>query len=360
MRSRSRWIFTGTLAVALAAPGAAHAAVKTVSMGPPTSVLNTLQRQYSSDANAFFPTSVAIRVGDSVRFVPRGFHTVHFPGSTGRPTTPFIPTGRTIAGVNDEAGAPFWFNGQPEIGANPQVFGPGGQLGKRVVTDGTKEIQSGAPLSNRPRPMVVRFTKAGLFRYVCDIHPGMNGSVRVASRGSRVPSAAADARRVRLQSARAITVAKRFRRVRAPRNTVNIGLAGPGDVSFFEFVPRRLTVAVGTTVTFRMVRGDTETHTATTGPGDPAKQRTSYLGRLTASLESPNTDQKAVYPSDPPPTPAGLTPALHGNGFWNSGALDSVNASPLPSRNQVTFAAAGTYRFFCLIHPFMQATIRAR
>lgn len=165
---------------------------------------------------------------------------------------------------------------------------------------------------------------------------------------------------MRLQGVRAIAVARSFRKVRAPANTVNVGLAGPGDVSLFAFSPSKLTVAVGTTVTFRMVKGDTETHTATAGPGNPEKDPKSYLGALTAALESPNTDQRALYPSDPPPAPAAFSSALHGNGFWNSGALDSAGVTPLPNRSQVRLAAAGAYRFYCLIHPFMRATITAR
>ncbi|MDP8967197.1 MAG: hypothetical protein M3N04_01210 [Actinomycetota bacterium] len=347
------------IGLGLVLPAAASAAVKTVSMGPPPSAGEILQRTYSSDANAFFPSAITIRVGDRVRFVPAGFHTVHFPGKSGRPGAPFVPTGQTIAGVNDEAGAPFWFNGQPQIGSNPQVFGPGGKLGKTVVTDGTKEIQSGAPLSNRPKPMIVRFTKAGRFRYFCDIHPGMTGSVRVAAKRRRVASRAADARRVRRQIARAIAVARSFRSLKAPANTVNVGWAGRGGVSLLRFVPGRLTVPVGTTVTFRMKKGDTETHTASTGPGSPMRPNT-YLGKIHASLEGPAPDPKLLYPSDPPAAPAGLTPALHGNGFWNSGVIDGSPFTPLRDRARVTFAAAGTYTFFCLIHPFMQTTIKAQ
>ena len=358
MASRLSWIIGGAAALALAASGVAQAATKSVSMGTPPAAAKTLQQTYFSDANAFFPSSIAIRVGDSVRFLPTGFHNVHFLGRSGKATAPFVPTGKTIAGVNDEAGAPFWFNSQPEISSNPKVFGPG-KLGKTVVTNGTKEIQSGAPLSDKPKPMVVRFTKAGLFRYVCDIHPGMKGAVRVVAKGG-VPSAAADARRVKAQSTKAIAVAKTFRNVKAPPNTMDLGLAGPGGVSLFAFSPDKLSVAVGTTVTFRMVAGDFETHTATVGPGNPEKEPGSYLGKLTASLESPATDQKAVFPSDLPPAPADLTPALHGNGFWNSGALDSVAATPLPQQSQVRFAQAGTYEFYCLIHPFMTATITAQ
>lgn len=357
MMSRTKMTAAMVVVLTLGAPTAVQAAVKSVSMGPPRATAQTLQRTYFSDANAFFPSSVAIHVGDSVRFLPAGFHTAHFPGSRGKPSTPFIPTGKTIAGVNDELGIPFWFNGQAELGANPQVFGPGGKLGKTVVTNGRKEIQSGAPLSNRPRPMVVRFTRAGLFRYVCDIHPGMKGSVRVRPRSRSVPSARADARRVRRQGNSAIAVAKTFRNATAPANTVNVGLAGRGGVSLFAFAPNKLTVPLGTTVTFRMRSGDFETHTVTMGPGDPEREPTSYLGKLTASLESPATDQKALYPSDLPVAPAAFTPALHGNGFWNSGAMDSTRATPLAKQSQVRFAAAGSYKFYCLIHPFMSGTI---
>lgn len=75
------------------------------------------------------------------------------------------------------------------------------------------------------------------------------------------------------------------------------------------------------------------------------------------SLESPKAEQHALYPSDLPVGAAALTPALHGNGFWNSGAMDAIGSTPLGNQSQVRFAAAGTYRFVCLINPFMLATI---
>ncbi|MCW3017426.1 MAG: hypothetical protein JWO02_4518, partial [Solirubrobacterales bacterium] len=65
-----------------------------------------------------------------------------------------------------------------------------------------------------------------------------------------------------------------------------------------------------------------------------------------------------IYPSDPPPTIAALSPVTHGNGFWSSGPLDAVAASPLPSKSTVSFSQPGTYTFTCLIHPFMKATVK--
>jgi plastocyanin len=118
-------------------------------------------------------------------------------------------------------------------------------------------------------------------------------------------------------------------------------------------------VKVGTTVTFTMPTGSSEAHTATTGPGDPESEPDSYIGQLAAAFEgAPVIPGAAAYPSDlPGQTAAQLTPSLHGNGFWNTGTLDQDENSPPPAANQVTFAQAGSYTFYCLIHPFMKATV---
>jgi plastocyanin len=39
--------------------------------------------------------------------------------------------------------------------------------------------------------------------------------------------------------------------------------------------------------------------------------------------------------------------------------LDTVRASPLPESNTVRIAEAGTYTFYCAIHPFMKGTVVA-
>ena len=65
----------------LAVPATASAATKTVDMGPPTE--KTFQKAFS-DVNDFFPHGTTIHVGDSVKFVPTGFHTVDIPERAGR------------------------------------------------------------------------------------------------------------------------------------------------------------------------------------------------------------------------------------------------------------------------------------
>ena len=70
------------LVAALVLPCAAQAAQKDVSLGPPVSAQKALQTT-GSDVNDFFPHGVTIHVGDKVRFVPVGFHTVDLPGRRG-------------------------------------------------------------------------------------------------------------------------------------------------------------------------------------------------------------------------------------------------------------------------------------
>jgi plastocyanin len=343
------------LALGMAVPAIASAARKDVSLGPPKSAAKAINAT-GNDVNDFFPHRVTIHVGDSVRFVPSGFHTVDLPGRRSGNLPIITPAAQAIAGSVDAAGAPFWFNGQRQLGFNPRLLTSA--FGKRRSYNGSTAVLSGLPLSNAPKAMSVRFSKAGTYRYFCDVHPGMTGIVHVVSPRSSVPSAAQDRRTLRRQEASGLATAKALAKTAAPgNNTIDVGAQGKGNVSFFAFIPTALTVPHGTTVTFRMNAG-TEIHTATIGPGDPEKQPQSYLGQIEAGLQGPGLDARGIFPSDPPGTLAALTPTFHGNGFWNSGALDLSSKTPtVPPANAVSFAAPGTYQVFCMIHPFMHATV---
>jgi len=346
-----------TAAVLLSVPASAGAATKSVLMGTPPSAQKELQEKFFADINAFFPTAVTIRVGDSVRFIPVGFHTVDLPKKGGKPLGLVAPTGAKAA-AKDAAGADFWFNGRDVLGFNPKL--QAGAFGKTLSYDGSKARNSGLPLSRKPKPVTVRFGKTGAFTYFCNVHPGMKGTVRVVAKNRPVPSAAADRKRVAAQLRKAFATAKSLATKAVPEGVVRIGQTGPGGVERFAFAPDTLTVTTGTTVKFEMPAKSTEAHTATAGPGDPEKEEKSYLGRLAGSFQSPKFDPIATYPSEPPPAGvAALTPGLHGNGFWNSGILDAVTASPLPAGGSVRIGAPGKYVFYCLIHPFMKATVTA-
>jgi plastocyanin len=342
----------------LAIPASAGAATKTVDMGTPVALGKSLQKT-GADVNAFFPSSTTIHVGDSVRFVPVGFHTVDFPKKGGK-APDLIAASGTVSGSNDAAGTPFWFNGKPGFGFNPALFKS--LLGKKATYSGAKAVSSGLPLSNKPKPMTVKFTKAGSFTYFCAVHPGMKGSVRVVGRSKSVPSAKADAARVAKQVAAAKTTAKSLPQTKAPANSVIVGPQGKGGVEYFGFAPGNLTVAPGTTVSFAMQAAQYDEHTVTFGPGDP-EQASTYLGKLAATFAgAPVFDPAGVYPSEPAGTTATLNPSLHGNGFWNAGVLYGSSHAPsgFPSSGKVTFDTPGTYTYYCLIHPFMKGTVTVK
>jgi plastocyanin len=363
-RTRYAGALAGAAVAALLAPAAAGAATRQVTMGPPAKAGSSFQK-YGADVNDYFPHATRIHIGDKVKFVPTGFHNVDFPAKGKAPDAFAAPTGVTNAGIADAAGSPFWFNGLPQIHLNPALLT--GLYGKRVSYDGKRAIESGLPLAPKNKPLTVRFKKAGRFTYYCSLHAGMKGTVTVLKARKRIPSAKKHAKTVAKQIARDLKIAKALPKTKVPAGVVDLGVGGAHGVEYFGMLPAKVTVASGTTLQFRMTKGSFEAHTATFGPGDPMTQPDSYVGTLAKSFEGPALDQRAVYPSDAPGTLATLTPALHGNGFWNSGVLDTSPKSPQPLASSVQFGAAsgeykvpGTYTYYCLIHPFMKGEVVVR
>ena len=346
---------TAVAVAVLVLPAAASAATKTVNMGTPISAQKELNK-VGSDANDFFPHGTTIHVGDSIKFNPTGFHSVDIPNKGAKPLGLLAPAG-TTSGVVDAAGAPFWFNGQPMLGFTP-ALGPPGLFGKKVSYTGAKRVESGLPLSQHPKTFTVKFTKAGSYTYYCNVHSGMKGTVKVVSKSHSVPSAKADAKTLKAQVDAALKTAKALTKTTVAPGNVSIGASGKGGVESYAMYPATQTVPVGSTVNFSMSAKSYEDHTATFGPGNPDNEPTSYLGDLaTHFANDPVAPSQAAYPSDPPGTVAALSPTLHGNGFWNSGVLDTDKATPLPVSNSVTFTAPGTYNFYCIIHTFMHGTV---
>jgi plastocyanin len=351
-RRIARTLPLAAFGVALVMPGVAMAATRPVFMGLPPASQKTFEKA-GSDANAFFPSGVRIRTGDVVAFQPVGFHTVDMPASGG-PLPLVGPTGKKVA-ASDAAGIPFWFNARDELGFDKRLLKT--SFGKTLVK-GPARIASGLPLGRKLKPMRVRFDKAGLYTYYCNLHAGMKGTVRVVGKGSPVGSAKSDVARVKTQVANALAAAKALPATTKPAaNTISLGAQGKGGASYFGMLPDKLSVPAGATVTFAMPVGSSEVHTATFGPGNPDKPA-EYLGAIAATLQGAVFDGRAAYPSELPGSPpAGLSPALHGNGFWNTGFLDAVPATPIPGSSSVTFTTPGTYQFVCLIHTFMKGAI---
>ena len=350
MRARSAGMLIGAAAVALALPSAASAATKTVQVGPFGKSQAAFQAAVG-DANQFFRKTTTIHKGDKVKWVMNGFHTITFAPKGEEPGLVVPDPTTPITGVNDAAGNPFWFNGNPTLGFNPLVALKQG--GKKYSS--TELLNSGLPLApGPPPPYTLRFTKKGTFNYFCVVHPGMVAKVHVLGAGAKVPSAAQDKKAAKREQKATL---QRVQRLTSGLGTEDLQLtmqAGNDKTSgatVFKFFPSNPTFKVGDTVTLQMAPSSTEVHTFTFGN----EQSNTALGDF---LVGQTIDPRGGYPSEPPPAGVpSVTTSMHGDGFYNSGLLDNATASPLPSSTKVTFGAAGTYQLICLVHPFMKSTV---
>ncbi len=345
-------------AAMLALPSAAGAATKVVYAGAPKSKIlpiaakllgkqaATVVKTYSPAILAFSLQRVTINTGDSVKWVglSTSGHTVDLPGRSGHDLA-FLTDAGTASGVDDFAGDPFWFNGiRPNITVNPQLNSAIGG----TKYNGTTRVDSGG---NAPNAYTVTFTKPGVYKYFCDIHPGMVGYVVVRAKGTPIPSGKQDAAALTAQLTADVKTVKKLLKPKVPSDQVDLGVGGPGGVALYHFFPARLSVQAGTVVTFSVPAGErTEGHTAAFGP-------VSYLKALSNGSTAADFDE-TVYPSsNPAPGPIVVDSAAHGNGFANTGLVDRDPGSPFPATEKLKFTAPGTYRFYCLIHPFMTGTI---
>lgn len=345
---------------ALALPGAAAAATKTVSAGPPASTqkiafkvigksVKTFVKTYNPDIDAFFNARTTIHTGDSVKFVLNGFHTVDLPGKSGQPLPLPVP-GATITGVNDAAGNPFWFDGKaPSLGFNPLLL----SRTKGNVYDGSARLDTGLPLGP-PKPYTVKFTKPGMYKFFCDVHPGMVGTIVVEKKSAKIPTAKQDAAALLKQQVADIKALVKLARTRPTAGTVHLGEANGKGAELFAMFPATETISAGTTLTFAMPNGSREVHTASFGPASYLKP----LSDPTKQFVDPAVTAIGLLPSSPPGTPIVESPTAHGNAFANTGLLDADKATvTIPSSGKITFSTPGTYHYICLIHAFMHGTV---
>ena len=349
MRKRSTVVVVLLAISSLVSAASANARTKVVYAGGPAKWAASLGKQTGAGVNNFLINRITINVGDTVDWngasLAGGFHTVDIPKLNGSDLALITATGKTVQGVNDAAGNPFWFNGKvPVLSFNTALFGASGPK----AYNGTTRVDSGLPVGP-PHDFKVKFLTPGTYKYFCDVHYGMQGEVIVKPKGTPVPTAQQDAATLRSEEQSYMAEAQRVDRTKVKGNRVSVGASGPGGLEVFAMFPAVLRVKAGTTVQFAMSKDTRETHSATFGPQ-------SYRSMLAASFRGPAPAPAAVYPSDPPGHIL-LSPSSHGNGFANTGVMDRDATTPLPALGAITFTHAGTYRYQCLIHPFMRGTI---
>jgi plastocyanin len=345
-----RWRPALVLAAALTVAGAGSAQAATWDVGagpplkkPPAGVPESLV------ADQFFPKTIKVHVGDKIKFGNYGFHTITFLGGTSRPSF-LVQANTTVSGSNDPAGNPFWFNGQPNFAFNPTQGGPAG--GKTFSGKGLHN--SGFPQGNGPpKPYVLKFTKAGTYKYLCLVHPRyMKGVVKVLNRGKRVSTKRKIAKAVKKQIAAAIKEAKRIDKSAGPTgNVIDAGNGQKDGIDDIKYFPANKTIPAGTTLRLQMATRTDEPHTFTFGPQD-------FLTNLANNgFNGDVIDPSGVYPSDPPGQVTVAT-GVHGNGFASTGWLDNDSKTTFPSFIDVKFPTPGSYYYLCLVHgPEMSGTI---
>jgi plastocyanin len=295
----------------------------------------------------FLPKRLQIHVGDKVTFKSKNFHTATFLGSTPRSQMPLLmpdPTSH-YSGIVDATGAPFWFNGgPPKFIYNPQAFQP---VGSRVVADASVH-SSGNFVFIPKHQYTFRFTKTGTYRVVCLVHPGMKGTIVVRPRAAKIPTPTQVAQAVLKQLNQSWKTARSLQSQRPSEpNTV---FAGVGSATaLMAFQPRRLTVPVGTTVTW-VENSPTELHNIAFGPVDYVERLIKTLDQFPVAPGAPNQVNPFVVLGSEPPGPYIYTGTNHGNGFLATPGIDREPNSPPPDRFSVTFTKAGTYHYICMIH----------
>jgi plastocyanin len=332
---------------ALLAPAAAQAADRTVYAGPPVAKAGALPE--NATGNAFYPRSTTVNAGGKVAFRFGGLHNVVFAPRGGAVTAFHAPDpARPVAGVTDPTGAAAWFNGRPGWFISPEHVIATGD----AVVDG-KALDSSGVFAGQGAPpdYVASFPKAGSFSYLCTVHPGMKGTVKVLPRRAQAASRARHAKALAAQVAATVRSARALAATAPAENVVRAG-NDRGEVAFFAFFPATRKVKAGESVRFEMSAETTEIHNVVFGPED-------FLARTAAAFISPGAqgiayDPVSVYASDP----GALTHDGAGHGYLATGLLDADPRTALPSSKSVTFTKPGTYDFICTVHgPSMKGTI---
>ena len=177
-----------TVAAACAASAASAKTKVIFAGGPPPKAGQAGSAKFPAalDLNGFFRRKATIHVGDSVRWVfsKRVVHTVTFlaPGQS-RPSLEQPDPANPYTGFKDSTGAPFWFNGQPSLLIPPDhAFPQGGP------TMGAQAYHNSGLSAPAFAPYELKFTKKGNYKYICLVHPGMGGKVKVLPKSAAIPS----------------------------------------------------------------------------------------------------------------------------------------------------------------------------
>ena len=349
MRHRlSPLVLAAAVVALLAVPASAGAKIWTAYAGSPvTKAPSGTPKQ--AELNLFFPSTLKIHQGDSVRIRNNEFHTASFLAKGQKFPAPFAPdpAGGTYNVPNDAAGNPFYFNGKPKLLYNPAVFAP---VGGTTISD-TKEHSSGVYGKPVGKSVVTyKFTRRGSYTLMCLIHDGMKAKITVSSKKTRVPSTAASTAQIAREASVAFANVKRELQSKPAANVVYAGIGA--KATNLSYLPAKLTVKAGTAVDF-VNRSRSEPHNVTFGPKDYLENWFKTTDLFPAGPGTPNQLTPIdIYGTDPagPGNSWDYDGTNHGNGFFATPVIDNIPGGPLAGSSRVVFTKPGTYHYICAIH----------
>ena len=287
-----------------------------------------------------------------------------------------------VAPDADPGDAPGQLQINPAVAAptNPPAGSPApgacGDTATPCSFDGATDLNSGAVPTNGTSHFVVKVNAApGTYQYVCLIHPGMQGSFKVARPKAHASSphqvAHKAAHQARADTKQALDTEEDVRPPPAQRNadgtrtvTAIAGAATP-YVEIAEMLPRRTSVRAGDTVRW-ITKTIKDPHTVTFPEGDIASTEP-IPNYCEGNPDVLQTGPPATPPCGDPtkfethfnPAPSGGTVISSPSTVATSGVISNPPA-PFPTSYSFSFPKAGTFTYVCRIHDHMIGTVRVR
>jgi plastocyanin len=293
------------------------------------------------DVEAYFPATLYVHVGDTVRWVQNAheIHTVTFLAGADIPEL-------LIAAPTNDLGSTLMAN--PEV-AFPAAPSNGQYDGSSFANSGIMGLDPG-----QSREFSLTFTKPGTYEYVCIVHGAdMSGKIVVVDSSQAVPSPARVAAQAKADMGKMIASAAPVIRSadgqvqKVEHNSdgtstyyVTVGYH-QGQIDLMSFFPGKLVVHPGDTVVWTLSKQNVAPHTIT------------FLNGAT----EPDLLVPQPQPNGPPLlllNPALLLPQnadqpLTRQGIFNSGLIDPSVPGP-HSYSLKIGDITGTISYECLLH----------
>ena len=276
--------------------------------------------------NVYAPGDVTILVGDSVKYTIESDepHSVTFGNGPANVAPPEWPA----AGFT---------------GTNPP---PPGLAALTGTYAGTGFLNTSL-MFGKGSNATVTFTAAGAFAFLCQIHPGMAGTVNVVASGTTTTQAEADAKATLTENAilgaeASLEAAQTAQVTETERSDgtslwnifTNSGQApapqpggGTGFLELLRFVPPSLDIQEGDTVKW------------------------TALAVHSVTFPAAGQDPSTIDPFTTPPT---TNDTYDGSSFYNSALLAAGPGAP--TTYELTFPDAGSYNYICALHVFLGQT----